>query len=525
MSRPLSLLVVLLVVAATLHGALFGGLVYDDLRVIAGNSAIDHPASWRATLAEPLWGPTFPHWRPLTQLLLALAYSSGGATAVHALALALHLGAVGIAWRIAHQLLEPRAAALVALAFGVHAVQAESVAWAAALNDPLWGLGALLAIDAHWRAGPQRMAPAAVLGLALALAAKETGILVAGLLVAIDLWRWRDSATAPRWLRLWPCAVVLALWFGARVLVFGDLAAGFDRGPGLELAVSRARLLPLELLGRHAALLLWPWPASMFRPMPVTSAAFAFVAAGLALLGLTAWSIWRRARLASLGLSLLLVALAPYALRPASLGEYPVADRYLYFAVFAALLAGGELWAHRAGFAALAVATLAWAVGSAVRVYDFADQATFVAAHRARGDDARVIYMAAQVALEAAPPRLDEARAEFTRAAALAVAPRFGDEDGRVRLVADIEAGLAWCEFVAAAAQPRADWLKVADRFVQILRKHADHAPSHAGYGVCLAQLGDLDGAELHLRRAVELEPAMISARANLQRVLAMRGR
>jgi Flp pilus assembly protein TadD len=94
-----------------------------------------------------------------------------------------------------------------------------------------------------------------------------------------------------------------------------------------------------------------------------------------------------------------------------------------------------------------------------------------------------------------------------------------------VRLVADIEAGLAWCEFVVAAAQPRADWLKVADRFVQILRKHADHAPSHAGYGVCLAQLGDLDGAELHLRRAVELEPAMTSARANLQRVLAMRGR
>jgi hypothetical protein len=164
-SRPLSLLVVLLVVAATLHGALFGGLVYDDLRVIAGNSAIDHPASWRATLAEPLWGPTFPHWRPLTQLLLALAYSSGGAVAVHVLALALHLGAVGIAWRIAHQLLEPRAAALVALAFGVHAVQAESVAWAAALNDPLWGLGALLAIDAHLRAGPQRMAPVAVLGV------------------------------------------------------------------------------------------------------------------------------------------------------------------------------------------------------------------------------------------------------------------------------------------------------------------------------------------------------------------------
>lgn len=527
MSRPALLLLVLFAVAATMHGALRGELVYDDLRVIAGNPAIDHPHSWWATLATPLWGADYPHWRPLTQLLLAVSFTLGGAAGVHALALALHLCAVWLVWRLASRLCgEPRVAALVALCFGVHTVQAESVAWAAALNDPLWGLCALAAIDAHLRAPATRLAWPAWLFAALALAAKETGAVVPVLLAAVDLWRQRVRGEPVTWRRLRPLAVVYVVWFVLRALVFGDLRAGFDRGPQLELATARAATLPFELLSGNAMLLVWPWPASMFRMLPAAldGRALALAGAGAALLLLAAWLLWLRAGLSALGVLLVVASLLPQALRPASLGEYPLADRYLYFAVFAAALALAPWLRSRRVQGVVLALCAAHAVGAALRTRDFADQASFVASHPA-GDDARLTYMAAQLDLTAQPSRVDVARAKFARAAALAASPRLGDPLAATRLRADIDAGLAWCEFLAAAAQPRPDFRAAAQRFARLLEAHEAHAPAHAGYGVCLAELGDLAGAERHLRRALELEPSLASAQANLQRVLALRAR
>ena len=124
--------------------------------------------------------------------------------------------------------------------------------------------------------------------------------------------------------------------------------------------------------------------------------------------------------------------------------------------------------------------------------------------------------MLGQLDLEALPPRAQAAQVWLNRAADRVGERRFGGEDGRVRLQADIAAGLAWCAFFAESASARPDWRRPAAMFEQILQQHEVHAPAHVGLAVCLASLGLRDAAERHLLRALELEPNLAAARQNL---------
>src|SRR5262249_38514488 len=120
-----------------------------------------------------------------------------------------------------------------ALLFGLHPTKVEAVSWISAMNDPLLGLFALLALDAfarHRERGSAGVAwPAAVWSL-LALLSKESAVAVLPMVLALDLGRialGRESRIEAR--AYVPLAVALALYYVARVAVFGDLAAGFDR--------------------------------------------------------------------------------------------------------------------------------------------------------------------------------------------------------------------------------------------------------------------------------------------------------
>ncbi|MEE8467878.1 MAG: hypothetical protein V3T22_05455, partial [Planctomycetota bacterium] len=133
--------------------------VYDDVRLVEVNPNVSSLGAALRAFFEPLWAFEDPtgtfqnaYWRPLTVLTLALGRWISGMEpwAHHALSLCLHGLATLVAWRFASRLLSnPTLGFAVALVFALHPVHVESVAWIAAINDPLYGLFALLALDAH----------------------------------------------------------------------------------------------------------------------------------------------------------------------------------------------------------------------------------------------------------------------------------------------------------------------------------------------------------------------------------------
>src|SRR6516164_3112447 len=119
----------LLLAAATLVAfgiSLGSGFHFDDYAIF------DHPALKNIfTLRET---------RPLTYLTFWLNYAFGGTNAVgyHAVNLALHLGAVLLAFECLRRLLPERAALVAAAIFAIHPIQAEAV-------DYVWARSIVLA--------------------------------------------------------------------------------------------------------------------------------------------------------------------------------------------------------------------------------------------------------------------------------------------------------------------------------------------------------------------------------------------
>ena len=185
--------------------------------------------SWVGVLTLPLTGEDFvmlgraargesssPHvFRPAADLWLAGLHGVFGvssATPYHVGSLLLHLACVVLAHRIAKRLFscEP-AAFLAALAFGVSAAATDGLAWIAAVNRPLSGLGAMLAIlGALVLVDDRRRGWALVaLGFLLQLASNEEAFGTALLLVLLCACAsWRSALVAALGL-----AVVLTGYF------------------------------------------------------------------------------------------------------------------------------------------------------------------------------------------------------------------------------------------------------------------------------------------------------------------------
>ena len=163
---------VFLVAAVLAHApGLTGGFVWDDLTLVARDEGLRSLSNLWSIVAEPLWAGlpevaadpdlTPGHWRPLTSLTLALGFAAGGSAAntlpFHVISLCLHLAASLAAWRVLVRLVPGRWPALLGAAvFALHPVHVESVSWISAVNDPLFGLFALLSLDA-WLGWRERM--------------------------------------------------------------------------------------------------------------------------------------------------------------------------------------------------------------------------------------------------------------------------------------------------------------------------------------------------------------------------------
>lgn len=329
-------------------GSLTNGFAYDDVAIASLNPRTEHLRWPWVYLREPYWGPPNGEglYRPLAIFGYAVqrALGHGIAEPFHILNVTGYVAVSLLVLALARRVVRPGVALAAALLWAAHPVHVEVVANVVGQAE-LWVAGASLAgVLVLWRALDRGALTAreiaALVGVfAVALASKENGVVVPGLLAATWVThpaRGRmDAALRARlWLLARVLGYVLALYLAARYAVLGSLKGdlphpnlvGLSRGARLWAAlgflVTDARLLfgLGELYADYSA---------PFLLVHRTPDAWHLVAAGVVLcwVGMAWWS-WRRGR------SLVPALWVPIAMAPVANVLFPtgilVAERALF---------------------------------------------------------------------------------------------------------------------------------------------------------------------------------------------------
>jgi len=576
----------LLAVLVAYFRVLGAGFVYDDTRLVEVNPNVSSLGAALRAFFEPLWAFEDPtgnfqnaFWRPLTVMTLALGRWISGfeAWGLHALSLVLHGLTTLVAWRFASRLLSNRTLGFaVALVFALHPVHVESVAWIAAINDPLYALFALLALDSHlaWRKSGSRGSPwAAGAWLLVSLLAKEQALSVLPIALFFDLGlghlRAREDSQDPLadLVRAYtPFLVALALYYAGRVVAYdGALGAGFNQvAASFELPWIRDLQFQVQIFGTFLELLFAPFDQTVFRQVrPELPAGNWPMIRATAFL--TVWvlvTVWAARRRLNLGLAALLALPAAFSLllfRYESAGAFPISDRYLYLpVVFAGVfLAVGltRVLSQSAATTILCVLALAGGVRTFVYSASFHDEeAFFRAAVAGEPDNASARWGLGRVLIdkyriiqeksildEAAfnylvslklgtdygvhEPKLGEEATFGARAEELSLVINGTPADQRTpdptvmvsfddRLQANI--GWGWATYFLALRSTDPDFDLPVTIFENTAQLWPQSEQTHTGVGTVLMSMGQLVQAEAALREAVRLNPAYSEAWHNL---------
>ena len=535
----------LVLVAIPFLWGLSGGFVYDDLAMVVRNPRITSFSYLPEILTRPMLDFLDPqtasqvgYWRPVAGLALTLGYAStgGGPLGFHVLSLALHLLATAVAFRLVRRLTESVPIAFfAALLFGLHPTHVEGVSWISAINDPLFGLFALLSLDAFvaWRDGGSRgTAWKAALWLLPALLSKEMAAAVAPMALAVDLGRGRS--VRPFWRAYGPMAAAVLAYYLARVAVFGDLAAGFDRVT-TDFGVPAPRLFQarIELLGGFLWLLVWPADLNLFRQFrPEVAFGDPAFLRGLVCIAVLAAGIafaWRRRGNPALVAALLIpAAVAPALVRMQSLGTFPLSDRFLYLATLGlGLLAAWSAFAwlpRRGAFAALSLVAVAYGARVIARTSFWHDEESLFSAAVAQSPNSPYVHWGySRVLLQRYRESrrlsdLRQAQAQAQQALDLLSAAQKGDTAIFATRDDHVQSNLclAWCLLYEAEVDPYHDFATALRVFSTIAERYPENAYAQTGVGVAAMQLGRLDESEAALVRALELNPKYPEAHHNL---------
>lgn len=356
---PLRAGVLLILLAATLP-ALQAGFQFDDFRVIVGDPAAHSLAAWTRHL---------PGLRPLLKLSYTLTWQlSPTPLAFHLGNALLHLANGWLVFELGRRLLPPSehrdvAAGLAALAFGLHPVQTEAVAYACGRSASLMATATLAGLLLYLAARRSER-PGAALGAAGCFLAaglvRETALTFPAALLLVELRLRALGLPRPR-----PAHWLPSL--GAALLLLGYLAWVPAYGRFFEGAWAAPRPGPpgaaaLEALAYLGRCLVWPHPLNL-DPGLRTPGAFTWTHGWVALLllGGTIGAV-RRAPQAALAGAWLLLHLLPTLLVPR---QDLVAERHLYLAWAGPALALGAALAPRvhrpAGALAMALLLGTWA--------------------------------------------------------------------------------------------------------------------------------------------------------------------
>ncbi|HSJ16336.1 MAG TPA: tetratricopeptide repeat protein, partial [Longimicrobiales bacterium] len=290
----------------------------------------------------------------------------------------------------------PVVAAAGAALFAVHPVHVEAIASIVGRADLLVAVFSLVAVLAHLRLRTAGLRiPVVALCYAAALGAKESGVALPGLLLAVELVRAGDvrafALAARRQWPLWAALLaVLALYFAARHAVLGTFT-GRDVAPYIAALPAPLRVATaIANWSTYARLLFAPWELSAdYGPavtLPAGLLSLRFWAGLLILAGslALAWLGRARAPLAALGVLWFTVAVFPVTNLLVATPVW-IAERTLYSPSIAAALLlaalGAELQrreprARRLATAGLALVLVLFGVRSWQRSRTWADSDT-----------------------------------------------------------------------------------------------------------------------------------------------------
>lgn len=327
-SRKGRFLVLAAVVVIAYLPSLSGDYVYDDVRFVAENTAIRSLTPLRyftdpSTVAEESWEGIY---RPLRTLDFAIDWAIAGSSPwfFHLRNILYHLAGVILLWLLLSALLGEKGAAFYgALAFALHPVHTESVAWITSRADAMVLVAFLGALLLHVR-GHRILA---AIALVLALFAKEAAVVFPGAVLLVDLLRREKIRYA--WYTVYG---VLALgytvfWFlflgQGKISGVGHLDRFWGGSYGANLlTMSKGFLYYLNEL-------LFPIGIVIDYHVPATRALDAGSAIGIVAviaIGIAAWLAGPRARFAYAWFFLLLLPVSNL-VRPIGI---PTAERFLY---------------------------------------------------------------------------------------------------------------------------------------------------------------------------------------------------
>ncbi|MGO9258559.1 MAG: tetratricopeptide repeat protein [Bryobacteraceae bacterium] len=473
----------LLAAALAAFGASLGsGFHFDDYAIFA-DRFLTSSTGWL-----DVW--SLRQTRPLTYLSFWLNYQLGGADPVgyHALNLALHVGAVLLAYECLRRLIGERPALVAAALFAVHPFQAEAV-------DYVWGrsivLATLLCLASLWCWLAGRHWEAVVWFLGAVLAKEEV---VAFPLALLLLHRKLDRK------HLGAIAAMFGVALAAGVRVIYATAVTPGAPAGFQAGISPARYLLAEgpVILRYLRLLVVPYGFTVDADARVPALAWgltawalviALAAAAWRFRGKDGWGVWAVA-----GLILLLPSSSIFPAADLS------ADRRMYlplvaFAAAAALLLARVKVPARAAGPAAAVLLAAIAM---VRTQVWMnEQSLWSEAVRLAPEKLRPKIQLAR----ALPPA--QALDLLAKARALAPNdPEVATETGRA-LMAGGQPAQALVEFGRALGLDPRDARNFNNR------------------GVALAGIGQMVAARADFERALALDPTLGEARENLKRLAA----
>lgn len=320
-----------LIVAAVAIVACIAGLMnefaHDDLHLVVANERV-HSVAIREQFTSPFWPAPFSQdlYRPLMTFLLSLQYAVGGEDSLifRLVSYALYAGCAVLTFHLARRVVSRRAALVGAMIFAAHPVHVEAVALAAAQNELLVALLAVVMtaryLDAR-RRGQLTVAEWLVV-CALCLAAallKETGLVLPALLVAVELLlapseTRRPSRLAAGFAALAAIAVAAVM---ARARVLGDVAGTFTAEALIGLDGWARALTMLSVVPQWFRLLVWPAHLRLDYSPQEFSASSGFgrseLLGAMLLLGVIwlAVAVRRRAPLVTFGIVWCAIALLP----------------------------------------------------------------------------------------------------------------------------------------------------------------------------------------------------------------------
>lgn len=299
---------------------------WDDDRFILDDPLVQHP-SWDAFVSI-VTRPHFEAWHPLHLLSywLDVPWAGTGGPAIHAVSLALWCIALVLVLRVMRALgLGVGPAVIATLAFGLHPVQVEAVAWATGRKEILAVLFAAAAVLAHLRSeSPFDRAAWGSRALYVCAALSKTSVLPLPLvLVALDVLYERAT---------WKRALGRqALSIGLGALLAGVVVAIWQANQMIRAAPaapSGSVALVLATVTHHLATAVLPISTSPLYPIDRDLAFAPWMLAGPAALVIAGVLAWRsRARRLGFALVAFVLLIAPVSnVVPV---YFQVQDRYL----------------------------------------------------------------------------------------------------------------------------------------------------------------------------------------------------